>query len=150
MASRWTRPAPESDSDSDSGSDSLGVGRLTVGGPNRGNQEQGSGNSEQVPVTSQEIREMLKRVIMKKRKGLQNFYGETAAELDTRLEAPSRMGAEMANKLMEPEPEGMGCTPEIAQVLTVLTLYDVAILIGSSLHYRSCLKACFAYSWVGG
>lgn len=57
-------------------------------------------------------------------KDLRKIYGETEAELNKSLRAPIRKGGEMARKLIE-----MGCPLEIAKDLTVLTLYDVAILI---------------------
>ena len=68
----------------------------------------------------------LKDVITNHRKGLRKMYGETEAELDKCLEVPSKRGEEMARKLITE----MGCSLETTQDLTILTLYDVAILIG--------------------
>jgi len=65
-------------------------------------------------------------VITNRQRGLGKLYGETEAELDRRLEAPIKKGEEMARKLITET----GCPLEIAKDLTVLTLYDVAILIG--------------------
>ena len=77
-------------------------------------------------VSSLQIGERLRCLIMDRRKGLQKMYGETEAELDKSLRAPIEKGVEMARKLVSE----MGCSVEIAKDLTVLTLYDVAILIG--------------------
>ena len=74
----------------------------------------------------EEIRRRLKDLIMKERKGLQKMFGDTEAELDEGLTAPIKRGEEMARKLVNK----MGCNRMIAKELTVLTLYDVAILIG--------------------
>ncbi|PUU79858.1 hypothetical protein B9Z19DRAFT_1045955 [Tuber borchii] len=65
---------------------------------------------------------------MNQRKGLKNMYGETEEELNKSLEAPIKRGEEMARKLITE----MGCSREIAIDLTVLALYDVAILIPDS------------------
>ncbi|RPB03047.1 hypothetical protein L873DRAFT_1841382 [Choiromyces venosus 120613-1] len=78
--------------------------------------------------SAEDIGAKLKEVILKHRKGLQNMYGETEQELDKNLKEPIKRGVDMARKLMET----MGCGLEIAKVLTVLTLYDVAILIDDS------------------
>jgi len=77
-------------------------------------------------LNGQRIGERLKDVITNHRKGLQKMYGETEAEQDKCLEVASKRGEEMARKLITE----MGCSLEIAQDLTVLMLYDVAILIG--------------------
>jgi len=74
---------------------------------------------------SNQISEWLKDVIINHRKGLQKMYGETEAELNESLEVPIKRGEEMARKLVT-----MGCNIEVAKNLTLLTLYDVAILIG--------------------
>jgi len=74
----------------------------------------------------QEIGGGLKDMIINGRKGLQKMYGRTKEELDRSLKVPIKRGEEMARKLVTE----MGCWPEIARDLTVLTLYDVAILIG--------------------
>jgi len=79
------------------------------------------------PVPSgEEIGERLKDLIMNCRKGLKNMYGETEEELGKYLGAPIQRGEEMARKLITE----MRCGREVAKDLTVLTLYDVAILIG--------------------
>jgi len=74
----------------------------------------------------QEIGEWLNDVIKKDRKGLQKMYGGTEVELDKNLKMPIERGEEMVRKLVT----DMGCPLEIAKNLTLLTLYDVAILIG--------------------
>ena len=79
----------------------------------------------------------LKDLIMNHRKGLKNMYGQTEDELNKSLEAPIKRGEEMARKLIAE----MGCPHEVAIDLTVLTLYDVAILI--------CMFRC-EYSFLGG
>ena len=76
--------------------------------------------------TSEEIGKRLKDLIRKDRKGLQKMYGETEAELDENLKEKIEKGEEMAGRLINE----MGCDAEVAKDLTVLTLYDVAILIG--------------------
>ena len=53
------------------------------------------------------------------------MYGETEADLDKILKVLITRGEEMARKLVI-----MGCNSEDAKNLTLLTLYDVAILIG--------------------
>ena len=76
--------------------------------------------------SSEKIGKRLKDLIMNDRQGLRKMYGETEDELNRNLEAPIQRGEEMARKLITE----MGCIPEIAKDLTVLTLYNVAILIG--------------------
>jgi len=76
--------------------------------------------------SGEEIGERLKDLILNRRKGLKNMYGETENELNQSLEGPIRRGEEMARKLIME----MGCGREVAKEFTVLTLYDVAILIG--------------------
>jgi len=95
-------------------------------------------------LNGQRIGERLKDVITNHRKGLRKMYGETEAEQDKCLEVASKRGEEMARKLITE----MGCSLEIAQDLTVLTLYDVAILIGMFQRQCAFLGACFAYSWM--
>ncbi|KAG0641320.1 hypothetical protein HOY80DRAFT_1135354 [Tuber brumale] len=75
-----------------------------------------------------EIYVKLKEVIMEVRPGLQNMYGKTEAELNRSLELPVKRGEGMVRQLIQ----DMGCTREVAKELTVLTLYDVAILIDDS------------------
>jgi len=79
-------------------------------------------------IWGQTIGGKLKDVIINHRKGLQKMYGRTKAELDKSLKVPIRRGQEMAGKLVKE----MGCDLMVATDLTVLTLYDVAILIGMS------------------
>ncbi|PUU80835.1 hypothetical protein B9Z19DRAFT_1020740 [Tuber borchii] len=55
------------------------------------------------------------------------MYGETELELDQSLKVPIKRGEEMARRLIT-----MGCNTEDAKNLTLLTLYDVAILIDDS------------------
>ena len=76
--------------------------------------------------SSEEIRKKLKDLIIYDRQGLQKVYRGTKAELDKSLQVPIQRGEEMARKLIT----GIGCGYEVAKELTVLTLYDVAILIG--------------------
>ncbi|PUU82953.1 hypothetical protein B9Z19DRAFT_1073820 [Tuber borchii] len=72
---------------------------------------------------------------MNHRKGLQKIYGGTESDLDRTLEVPIKKGVEMMRSLMS-ETE-MACDRETAKDLTVLTLYDVAILIDDSDSMRS-------------
>jgi len=81
---------------------------------------------EERPPTGKEISKRFKDLIMKDRRGLQKMYGETEAELDESLRTSIERGEDMARKLINE----MGCRLEAAIELTVLTLYDVAILIG--------------------
>ena len=69
----------------------------------------------------------LKDLIMNSRRGLKNMYGKTEDELDKSLQEPIKKGEEMARKLIYE----MGCDIMSAIDLTVLTLYDMAILIGT-------------------
>jgi len=79
-------------------------------------------------LNSGRVGKALKHLIINQRKGLQKMYGETEAELDESLKTPVKKGEEMARKLIME----MGCSDETAIDLTVLTLYDVAILISMS------------------
>ncbi|PUU79850.1 hypothetical protein B9Z19DRAFT_977566 [Tuber borchii] len=88
----------------------------------------GAAELEGTAVSSEKIGERLKDLIMNHRKGLKNMYGQTKDELDESLEGLIKRGEEMARKLITE----MGCSREIAKELTVLTLYDVAILIDDS------------------
>ena len=72
------------------------------------------------------VSERLKDVIINHRKGLQKMYGGTESQLDESLKVPIKRGEEMMRKLIME----MGFSREIATDLTVLTLYDMAILIG--------------------
>jgi len=89
--------------------------------------DSGYPGAEEIPIGSR-IGKRLKDVIMNERKGLQKMYGETEAELDESLKAPIKKGEEMARRLIME----MGCSGGAAIDLTVLTLYDVAILISMS------------------
>ena len=80
---------------------------------------------EAIPNGQQQISEWLKDIIINHRKGLRKMYGETEAELDKSLKVPIKRGEEMTRRLIT-----MGCNMEDAKNLTLLTLYDVAILIG--------------------
>lgn len=93
-----------------------------------------------------EIGNKLKDVIMNQRKGLQKIYGRTESDLDRTLEAPIKKGVEMVRSLMSE----MACDRETAKDLTVLTLYNVAILIGMFSCWRVFLRICFSYSWMDG
>jgi len=88
------------------------------------------------------IGQRLRNVILMQRKGLQKMYGNTEDELSISLEAPIKRGEEMARKLIME----MECYPELAMDLIVLTLYDMAILIGLCSCKNSFLEACFSYS----
>jgi len=77
--------------------------------------------------TGQQIGERLKDVIMNRRRGLKKMYGETEAELDKSLKEPIIRGEEMVRKLVTE----MRCPCLIAKDLAILTLYDLAILIGA-------------------
>jgi len=75
--------------------------------------------------TGEQVSERLKDIIINHRKGLQKMYGETELELDKNLKAQIKKGEEMARNLIK-----MGRNNEVTKNLTLLTLYDVAILIG--------------------
>ena len=96
--------------------------------------------------SGEKIGERLKDLIMNQRKGLKNMYGETEEELNNSLEAPITRGEEMARKLITE----MGCSREIAIDLTVLALYDVAILIRMFRASVHCLRRFFAYALMNG
>ena len=68
----------------------------------------------------------LKDLVREHRKGLGNMYGTTEDQLNKSLEEPIKRAEQMARRLIEE----MGCGAMVANDLTVLTLYDVAILIG--------------------
>ncbi|PWW79091.1 hypothetical protein C7212DRAFT_22977, partial [Tuber magnatum] len=76
--------------------------------------------------TAADIGKKLKEVILTHRTDLQKMYG--AEGLDNKLKEEIKRGVKMAKELIE----DMGCTYEIAKALTVLTLYNVAILIDDS------------------
>jgi len=91
----------------------------------------------------EEIGNRLRDLMKQDRKGLQKIYNVNGEEeLDKILKDPIKKGVEMASKLIE-EKE---CSFEIAKDLTVLTLYDVAILIGMFWCQRPSLRDCLAYS----
>jgi len=73
------------------------------------------------------VGERLKEFIRGRGEGLRNMYGETGDEPKRRLRVAIKSGEEMARKLVTE----MGCTGEVAKDLAVLTLYDLAILIGA-------------------
>ncbi|KAG0641319.1 hypothetical protein HOY80DRAFT_902534 [Tuber brumale] len=133
-----TQVAGQEDSDSDStpsgARDRYPRNQGAAGGQGPAVEEQAatnpaSGGLEETSVPDgKEIHKMLKDVIMEIRPSLQNMYGKTEAELNKSLEVLVGKGEEMARKLIR----DMGCTREVAKELTVLTLYDVAILIDDS------------------
>jgi len=88
-------------------------------------------------VTSREgIGGILKDIIGNQRGGLQRVYEEAETE----------KGEEMAGRLITE----LGCSSGIAKELTVLTLYDVAILIGifcAVVHYLDLIL--LIVGWVG-
>ena len=88
--------------------------------------QEGAGSRGKIVPSSERISKRLKDLIMKERMGLRNMYGETEDELNKSLEAPIKRGEEMARKLVME----MECPGEVAEELSVLTVYDVAILIG--------------------
>ena len=82
-------------------------------------------SKENLILNDEQVSERLKDVIINHRKGLQKMYGEIEVELDESLKGPIKRGEEMARRLIT-----LGCNTEVAKGLTVLALYDVAILIG--------------------
>ena len=92
---------------------------------------------------SEEIGNRLRDLIKKDRKGLQKIYSGEESELEKILKDPIKNGVEMARQLIQEEK----CSFEIAKDLTVLTLYDIAILIGMSWCQCPFLEDCLAYSW---
>ena len=112
----------------------------------RGQAGAGSGPSAppegEVPC-GKEIGERLKDLVINRRNGLKNIYGETEDELNKSLEAPIKRGEEMARKLITE----MGCSCEVATDLAVLTLYDVAILICMFRCERSFLRGGFFFAY---
>ena len=119
-------PEPRDDLE-DLGSDEDDTGdRPHVNEGNTGNQKLAGEKTTEKPLPTREnIDRKLKELITKDRKGLKNMYGEKE-ELNKNLVEPIKRGEEMAKRLITE----MGCTREIAIELTVLTLYDLAILIG--------------------
>jgi len=103
--------------------------RPTITRPGPSTSRAGPGPSDARPEgrvpRGEEISERFKDLIMNRREGLKNMYGETEDELNKSLEMPIKRGEEMARKLVTE----MGCSRKVAIDLTVLTLYDVAILI---------------------
>jgi hypothetical protein len=73
--------------------------------------------------SSEVIEKRLRKLLEVERKGLKNFYNPL--ELGPLPET----GKRMAERLL-----AMDCPLETANELTVLTLYDLAILIGKDLH----------------
>ena len=123
-------PQEEEGSDSDFGDggetpppagEGFGNRRPAVGG------SAAAGSRESAVPSFEDIGERLKDFIAHRGQGLRDMYDEAGGEQNRRLEGPTKMGEEMAKKLITE----MGCTGEVAKELTVLTLYDVAILIGT-------------------
>ena len=83
----------------------------------------GARSKKEVPIREM-ISEGLKNLVGH-RDFLQNIYGNTEEQMDKSLECSIRKGVEMVKTLVE-----MKCSVEVAIELTLLTLYDVAILIG--------------------
>ena len=99
------------------------------------------------PVPSgEEIGEKLKDFIGRRGQGLRNMYGQPGGEQNGKLEGPIRKGEEMAKILIRE----MGCTGEVAKDLTVLTLYDVAILIGTFWWWCTFPRIGFAHRRMDG
>jgi len=123
-------PREEEGSDSDFGD---GGDRPPRGGGDVGNRKPAVGRPAAAPSRKsavpsvEDIGEKLKDFIAHRGQGLRYMYGEAGDEQNRRLEGPTKMGGEMARKLITE----MRCTGEVAKELTVLTLYDVAILIGT-------------------
>ena len=99
---------------------------------------------EQGVLSRESIRENLIDLIMNRRRGLENMYGNTEDKWDKILEAPINQGEEMARKLITE----MGCNRGIAKDLTVLTLYDVAILIGMFWCWCSFIRVLLIVGWM--
>ena len=87
------------------------------------------------------VGERLKEFIRDRGEGLRNMYGETGDESKRRLRVAIKSGEEMARKLVTE----MGCTGEVAKDLAVLTLYDLAILIGAFWWYCAFPRVYFAH-----
>jgi len=85
----------------------------------------GGEEGRRVP-SRREIGERLKDFIGSRGEGLRDMYGQPGDEQNSRLEGPIIRGENMARALVRE----MGCISEVAKDLAVLTLYDVAILIG--------------------
>lgn len=89
--------------------------------------EQAAAEAREKAVLRREmISKGLKDLVREHRKGLENMYGTTEDQLNKSLEEPIKRAEQMAGRLIEE----MGCSAMVANDLTVLTLYDVAILIG--------------------
>ena len=86
-----------------------------------------AGEPRENPIPNgEQIGEWLRDIITSHRKGLRKMYGETEEELGKCLKALIEQGEEIARRLID----DMKCTATVAKDLTVLTLYNVAILIG--------------------
>lgn len=121
-------PKNHEDSDSDNFDDDENVSAKQSKAT--GGQQPAGGKSENTPISQDEISKRFKDLILEERKGLQKMYGETEADLDRNLDVQIKKGEEMAKNLMDEK--RMGYDRETAKDLTVLMLYDVAILIGMS------------------
>ena len=104
--------------------------RRGVGADNQGPAPGGpaaADSGENAVPSSDDIGKRLKDFIGDRGQGLKNMYGEPGDGQNRNLEVPIRVGEEMARNLITK----MGCPGEVAKDLTVLTLYNVAILIGT-------------------
>lgn len=122
--SRWDQESSDSDYPGAAGGPSGKGGNRDDQSPTVESQAETKPKGNAAP-SGEKIGEKLKDLIMNQRKGLKNMYGETEEELNKSLEVPIKRGEDMARKLVTE----MGCSREIAIDLTVLALYDVAILI---------------------
>ena len=123
-----------------------GDGRCEKGG-NTDNQNPAAENQagakprENALPGRERISERLRDFLMRQRRSLRNMYGKTETELNESLEAPIKRGEEMARKLIME----MECPGEVVEELIVLTLYNVAILIGMFWCKDVLITTCFAY-----
>ena len=83
---------------------------------------------EPTPYTFAEISKRFTDYIEKERPGLKRFYRwETQSEFDQYLKGPVTRGLAMAQNLTD-----NGCAWEVAMELSLLALYDLVMLIGTS------------------
>ena len=110
--------------------ENLAIDKLVAEKPaaeKRAGEKSVAGEPRENPIPNgEQIGEWLRDIITNHRKGLRKMYGETEEELGKCLKALIEQGEEMARRLID----NMGCAAAVAKELTVLTLYDVAILIG--------------------
>jgi len=92
----------------------------------------GAGPWRRVP-SSREIGDRLQDFIRNGGEGLRNMYDNAGDGPNRGLKMAIRTGEVMATRLITE----MECTPGVAKDLSVLTLYDVAILIGIILFDNS-------------